>query len=71
MQIKVLDHGTLGEMVMYGDVNPLLTAFPALFLRPLNFDFTAIPGEDEQNAGHFEFERIVLLDLHTKNLSLA
>jgi hypothetical protein len=57
-------------MIVNGYVTPLFTAPSALILWPFNLDLAAIPGKNQNDAWHFEFERIVFFHLHAQYLSL-
>jgi hypothetical protein len=55
VQVEVLDHGALWEMIMNGNIEPLFTAFASFLFGPFSLDLAALPCENKNNAWHFEF----------------
>ena len=71
MQMQVLYHWALWQMIMYWYINPFFAALPSLLLRPLSLDLTSLPAENQQNAWHLKFERIVFFYLHSQNFGVT
>lgn len=71
MKTEVLYNGTLGDVTVEGNIEPVLAAFTIFILGPLGLYFATFPGEDENNAGHSEFEWVVFFELHAQDLCLA
>lgn len=57
-------------MIMETDVQPFFARFCIFILRPFSFDFATFPCEDEDDARHFELERIVFFEFHAEHFCL-
>ena len=71
MQMEVFDDRTFRDVTVERDIKPIFAASTILILWPFCFNFAALPGEDEDNTGHVELERIMFFELHSQYLGLS
>jgi len=69
--MEVFDDRAFRDMAIECDIKPILAASTILILWPFCFNFAALPGEDEDNTGHVELERIMFFELHSQYLGLS